>query len=36
LISTPAARALGAEVRALVKADRLDAARERLLDGLRG
>jgi precorrin-2 dehydrogenase/sirohydrochlorin ferrochelatase len=29
-------RALGAEVRALVRADRLDAARERLLDGLRG
>jgi precorrin-2 dehydrogenase/sirohydrochlorin ferrochelatase len=28
--------ALGAEVRALVRADRLDAARERLLDGLRG
>jgi len=29
-------RALGGEVRALVRADRLDAARERLLDGLRG
>jgi precorrin-2 dehydrogenase/sirohydrochlorin ferrochelatase len=29
-------RTLGGEVRALVKADRLDAARERLLDGLRG
>ena len=29
-------RALDGEVRALVRADRLDAARERLLDGLRG
>jgi precorrin-2 dehydrogenase/sirohydrochlorin ferrochelatase len=29
-------RALTGEVRALVRADRLDAARERLLDGLRG
>lgn len=28
--------ALGGEVRELVRADRLDAARERLLDGLRG
>ena len=28
--------ALGGEVRKLVRADRLDAARERLLDGLRG
>jgi len=29
-------RALGGEVHSLVRADRLDAARERLLDGLRG